>query len=272
MTDQTNEGTPGSKSDAFNAGKHCARADCRTLDFLPLVCPHCRLHYCGSHAHVSYHDCPLPIEAVLGIRPEAAAGSPSTGVDPVRQLVIQHTPPALGSTVPNQDRHAKAKQILATRFPQSAPRERQPTRPAKELSPALKFILLKRQAVSGDPNKKDTDVPLGARWYGRVGYFITTPDADHKPWIEKRALAKEPRALWFDKKTIVGKVFDTVIATHKSELLSQSQSCSTSDLQLFTIRAGDQPHLITHQCSATWGDVVEDGEEVWLASRNISLP
>ncbi|KNZ54031.1 uncharacterized protein VP01_3069g2 [Puccinia sorghi] len=267
MSEQNDQGTPGEKSDAFSAGKHCARADCRTLDFLPLVCPHCQLHYCGTHAHVSYHDCRLPTEALLGIRrgEGAAASNTSTGADPVRELVIQHTPQPITA---NEDRHAKAKHILATRFPAPAVRERQPTRPTKELSPALKLILLRRQAVSGDPNKKEKDVPLGCRWYGRLGLFITTPDWHRKHWIEKLGLV----ILRLNPSLFATNFSSSFSSMHKSELLSHSQSCSTSDLQLFTIRSEDQPHLITNHCSATWGDVVEDGEEVWLASRNMSLP
>ncbi|KAA1097329.1 hypothetical protein PGT21_003121 [Puccinia graminis f. sp. tritici] len=264
MSDQ-NKPESFTENDAFNSGKHCAKTDCRTLDFLPLVCPHCHLAFCSSHAHVFYHDCSLPPFLRAERREEA---STSTG-DPVRQLVNDHTPPP--ATVINEDRNAKAKQILAARFPVASKRERQPTRPAKELSPALKLIMLKRQAVSGDPQKKDSAVPPSSRWYGRLGCVVPTGDLQNLKWDEQRALATEPRAIWFDKNTVVGKIFDMIITMFKPELLSHSHSDSTSDLQLFTIRPGNQLHLITNQCSATWADVVEDGEEVWLTSRHINL-
>ncbi|PLW14049.1 hypothetical protein PCANC_07646 [Puccinia coronata f. sp. avenae] len=199
MTDQ-NHREPSANNETFNAGTHCAKVDCRTLDFLPLVCPHCHLAFCSSHAHVFYHDCCLP-EVLREARREEE-GTTSTG-DPVRELVNQHTPAPVETT--KEDRNAKAKQILAARFPVPATRERQPKRPSKELSPALKLILLKRQAVGGDPRKKDNDVPLGCRWYGRLGCLMTTADSENLPWSDKRALAKDPKAIWFDKKTVVGK-------------------------------------------------------------------
>ncbi|OAV90242.1 hypothetical protein PTTG_04654 [Puccinia triticina 1-1 BBBD Race 1] len=268
MSDQNKPDS--SENDAFNSGKHCAKADCHTLDFLPLVCPHCHLAFCKEHAHVFHHDCSLPEVSLRSTPREQGSTSTGSNGDPVRALVNDHTP--LPAPTVKEDRNSKAKEILAARFPLTSQRERQPTRPAKELSPALKLILLKRQAVSGNPQKKDSAVPLDCRWYGRLGCAVATGDSQHLSWDEQRTLASEPKAIWFDKKTVVGKVFDLVITTFKHDLLSHSHSCSTSDLQLFTIRSGNQLHTITDQCSASWGDVVEDGEEVWLTGRNIKLP
>ncbi|KAH9471836.1 hypothetical protein Pst134EA_002470 [Puccinia striiformis f. sp. tritici] len=265
MTDQNQQETS-TEDDAFNSGTHCARADCHTLDFLPLVCPHCHLAFCSSHAHVFYHECSLP--EVLRTVPLKEGGSISTG-DPVCELINNHKPPVTRTI--KEDRNAKAKEILAARFPVAATKERKPTRPAKELSPALKLMMLKRQAVSGDPHKKDSAVSPLCRWYGRLGCVMPTSESQNLPWDEQRALLKDPKAIWFDKNTVVGKIFDIVITSFRTELLSHSHSCSTSDLQLFTIRSGNILQVITDQCSATWGDVVEDGEEVWISGRNFTL-
>lgn len=248
----------------FSSGKHCSKSDCHSLDFLPLTCPTCRHVFCGSHAPVWYHDC-LPSEAVSD--PVERPTSNISSIDPVRELVNTHTPAR--PTTDKVDPNAKAREILAKRFP-SVPRERQPERRPKELSPALKMILLRRKAVSGDPRKKDADVPPESRWYGSLG-FLPTVESQDLAWDEQRALAKEPRALWFDKKTVVGKVFDLTIAWFRSELTSHSHSCSTSDLQLFTIRLGNQRYIITEQCSLTWGEAVKDGEEVWLTGYKTNV-
>ncbi|ORY91962.1 hypothetical protein BCR43DRAFT_497555 [Syncephalastrum racemosum] len=40
-----------------DVGKHCASAECRTLDFLPFVCPSCQKTFCRDHRLASQHAC-----------------------------------------------------------------------------------------------------------------------------------------------------------------------------------------------------------------------
>jgi hypothetical protein len=42
----------------LNLGQHCHLLACRTLDFLPLQCPHCTYSFCSSHSSTSSHHCP----------------------------------------------------------------------------------------------------------------------------------------------------------------------------------------------------------------------
>ncbi|MBW0462258.1 hypothetical protein O181_001973 [Austropuccinia psidii MF-1] len=255
-----NEADASAPHDAFDAGKHCAKADCHSLDFLPLTCPHCQLAFCGPHAPTFYHDC-----HVFQEKSTASSSLPAgSNIDAVKKLVSAHTPAP--SIRQDNDRKAQARQILASRFPSS--KERQSVRPAKELSPQIKLILLKRKAISGDPRKKEGDVTLNFRWYGTFQCDISVSNVRCCDVGQRFKSLTEPKAVWFSKKTVTGKVFDLTIEMFKTELISKSSSLSPSDLQLMVLRPESQfPVILTEDCSKDWGEVVKDGEEVWLTQK-----
>ncbi|KAA0185667.1 AN1-type zinc finger protein 1 [Fasciolopsis buskii] len=51
----------------LNIGDHCAKPDCKQLDFLPIRCDECKLVFCKLHSPVTAHECQAPPRNVANL-------------------------------------------------------------------------------------------------------------------------------------------------------------------------------------------------------------
>ncbi|THD25905.1 AN1-type zinc finger protein 1 [Fasciola hepatica] len=55
----------------LNIGDHCAKPDCKQLDFLPVQCDECKLIFCKLHSSVTAHECQAPPRTVPDLEMDA---------------------------------------------------------------------------------------------------------------------------------------------------------------------------------------------------------
>ncbi|EGG04390.1 uncharacterized protein MELLADRAFT_64796 [Melampsora larici-populina 98AG31] len=257
--------TESNQHSLFNSGQHCSLPNCNTLDFLPLLCKACQASFCKDHAPVFAHNCPSADLKTLS----SVSQSDQVSFESIDDLISSHRPtPAASATTAQLERNARAKEVLDKHFPKTA--KTTPLKPTisaakKPLSPAIQLMLLKKRATCGDPKKKEGDVPPHERWYGTVNVMIKDINSNEvtlKEACDNEAEAGKP--LWFPKKTITGKVFDLITDLLQSRL----NSLNHTQLQLRVFRKDTiEPVILTEKCSTAWGDLVKDGEEVWVTRK-----
>ncbi|CAH7670850.1 hypothetical protein BY996DRAFT_173103 [Phakopsora pachyrhizi] len=254
---------------AFSLGEHCSKTECHSLDFLPLRCSHCSMFFCAQHAPVQYHGCFSFEDRRQEVPSNPRQSSSSKPIlDPVNELIKSHTPQnnlRKNSSI-NVTKNSTAQRILDSRFPGSMREVRTKVINKKELSPALKLILIKQKAICGDPRKKDGDVPLNDRWFGTLNCnLVVRADPQSTLSLTKEQLedqALNPKPIWFNKKAVVGKIFDLIKEQFKTQILSSVIS-STQEFKMIIIR--DLSVIdVTDDCSKPWESIVVDGEDVWL--------
>lgn len=186
---------------------HCALASCRTLDFLPLVCPHCSSTFCRHHATPSAHACPHDpsqrrVEPALVPRPEDRDRIEVRDLlpDPKRHKANEHRDEAAAAAADPAHLEQRAKQAAALdklrasfagRKAMSGPTGggTAPPRP-KPANPALELMRLKQRAGPADPKhlKRAGDVSMADRVYLHVSCMDAdgTRRGEAKPvWIFK---------------------------------------------------------------------------------------
>ncbi|POY72687.1 hypothetical protein BMF94_4516 [Rhodotorula taiwanensis] len=193
---------------------HCALPTCRTLDFLPLTCPHCSRSFCREHASPTAHACPSdPALARVSSEELARAGHESR--IEVRDLLPD--PKRHKSLHVNQDDPArqavKAKQVAALdklRASFSKGKTANATTASgttasgssaapKPPNPALELMRLKQKAVPADPKhtKRPGDVSMPDRLYFTLAFV----DSDGS----RRA---DVKSVWIAKTISAGKALD----------------------------------------------------------------
>ncbi|KAH9813389.1 hypothetical protein DFH28DRAFT_1083769 [Melampsora americana] len=250
----------------FNSGQHCSLPDCNTLDLLPLLCQSCQSSFCKDHAPVFAHHCP---SADLKTLSTVSQSNHHLSFDSIDHLISSHTPiPTTTATSAQLQRTARAKELLDKHLPKTS--QTTPLKPTisatkKPLSPAIQLMLLKKRATCGDPKKKEGDVPLNERWYGTVNVLIQDLNLDEinlKDCCDHEVKLGKP--LWFPKKTSTGKVFDLITNIFQNQL----NSLDHTQLQLCIFcKDSIEPIILTERCSTAWGDLLNDGEEVWLTRK-----
>lgn len=199
---QTDDPEPSLLNSAFNSGQHCANIDCHSLDFLPLLCTACLASFCKDHASVFNHNCHSLLPPSTSQNSISNPNQPSSS-DPVKDLISSHrTLPIQSASSAQLDRNAKAKTILDKYLPQKSKTASPnvPIHPKKPLSPAIQLILLKRRAISGDPRKREGDVPSHDRWYGNLRCLVIKPtELEIQDTIRCAHLKEDGKPVWFSK-------------------------------------------------------------------------
>lgn len=260
-----NESNQQHQHSLFNSGQHCSLPNCNTLDFLPLLCKSCQATFCKDHSPIFAHNCPSTDLKTLSTVSE----SNQVSFESINNLISSHRPtPAPSASTAQLERNARAKEVLDKHFPKTS--KIVPTKPSlttakKPLSPAIQLMLIKKRAICGDPKKKEGDVPPTERWYGTVNVMIKAIDSDETSLQDCCNDEVEPgKPFWFPKKTLTGKVFDLITDLFQSQL----SSLDHTQLQLCVFRKDCiGPVILTEKCSTAWGDLLKDGEEVWLTRK-----
>ncbi|CAG8619970.1 33875_t:CDS:2, partial [Racocetra persica] len=81
----------------LDIGRHCAKSDCKQLDYLPIKCQYCKKEFCFNHSKPSEHNCSdapsgdgerVPICPLCGVPVPIVRGE-----DPnIKQRVVIHHP------------------------------------------------------------------------------------------------------------------------------------------------------------------------------------
>ena len=190
---------------------HCALPSCRTLDFLPLTCPHCSSAFCRQHANPDAHACPqnpslrtverenLPRDGDHRDRIEVRDLLP----DPKRHKshddgdAATSDPAKLELKAKQTAALAKLRASFGDKKKASGPMTNATTAGAakpKPANPALELMRLKQRAVPADPKhvQRPGDVSIVDRLFLNVSFVDAdgTRRGDEKPvWVSKVGFA-----------------------------------------------------------------------------------
>lgn len=193
-------------------GKQCSLDNCRTLDFLPIPCSHCSLHFCRAHSLPAAHSCSSP-PAAPEYRPEGAprrypctvGGCNRAEPAPVQCAACQallclvhrhqadHSCSALEAVSrPMAATKEVVKEILSS-GPAPAPARPPRTVKAQKTAAKVQLMKLKMGSKAGDPGLPQEE---------RV-YFLVSPP---------RELARPAAGAWVSRAWSMGRVLDSLAA------------------------------------------------------------
>ncbi|GAA5971373.1 hypothetical protein JCM8115_003481 [Rhodotorula mucilaginosa] len=197
---------------------HCALASCRTLDFLPLTCPHCSSTFCRQHANPDAHACPQN----PSLRTVERENLPRDGErdrievrdllpDPKRHKARENDaatndPAKLELKAKQNAALAKLRASFGDKKKASGPTTSATTAGAaksKPANPTLELMRLKQRAVPADPKhvRKPGDVSMVDRLFLNVSFVDAdgTRRGDEKPvWVSKDVSAGKALDLFAD--------------------------------------------------------------------------
>ncbi|GAA5865667.1 hypothetical protein JCM3774_004957 [Rhodotorula dairenensis] len=246
---------------------HCALVSCRTLDFLPLTCPHCASTFCRHHASPSAHACPRDpsqqrVEPGTLPRPQGRDRVEVRDLlpDPKRHKANgDRDDPAMATDPAQLERKAKQAAALAKLRASFGGKERSgqtsgtaiPTR-AKPANPALELMRLKQRAVAADPKhlKRPGDVSMADRVYFHVSYT----DAEG-------ARCGEAKPVWISETTSVGRALDLFADLFKVNNINNSTADPT---KLLTLAVDQDPPVKLVLPDPLAGQVPNGGRVVLL--------
>ncbi|THV08088.1 hypothetical protein K435DRAFT_594643, partial [Dendrothele bispora CBS 962.96] len=233
--------------DLLDIGRICAA--CNQQDFLPILCLHCSLSFCGQHINAHHchptHQSHLPSPPIASIVRCASCNDPSViscsrcqrPYCPHHRHPNDHTCSSKPSPTPAKNQAAR--DLLAAHFPSTSrtANKNAAKKPAVK-NQKLELMKMRHRALAADPKLQSS-----------------TMSAQQRSFVKVQINDGPEKIFWLEKTVIAGKAFD---------LLANQMGIPASNFDHYRLCKKSDQQLVALQNDLVFADQVADGDSIIL--------